>query len=679
MAEIPPHAVLSEEVQKLLRGRRLISAVFLTFQFEPGFFEQEILPVLLDVSVSHATPIRLLQLEAALRDFQGNIAVYYDANGLVPGDAGSPVLDIRRLPVQHRTGIFHPKNFFLFVEDPVPDKAGHFARALLVSAMSANLTRRGWWENVEVCHIEEIGEDGRTRLRDDLIGLLEALRRKVAGDADQSALGEILGFLRRSTDQRVQRSTSGGLHPHFYFTGREPLPEFLERVAGGRLVGTYLEIISPFFDDADTCAPLLGLVERFRPREVRVHLPESPNGEVACRAELYRAVRDMEGVSWGRLPKDFLRLGQSEDAGLRSVHAKVYRFFTQNPKSEIYFVGSANLTRAAHQSGGNLETGFLVEVTPVRRPEFWLTPVARDPSDFRVQKEGDAAASGGTRLNIRYYWDKELAEGYWDGSTPSPVLQLAARGVPLGAVGPLNPYSWTNLGAELAGKLEAILRETSFLEVTGDGQVPGLLLVQEEGMSHRPSVLMTLSATDILRYWSLLTQEQKAAFLESRAPDTALLGSGADLVARAKWTLEPHTLFDKFAGLFHAFGCLERSVRDSLEKGRVKDAQYRIFGRKYDSLGYLLDRVLEEKGSGDSVDKYVIVLCARQLCSELRRDYPDFWADRGDDAGALEERFHSATAIRAQLIAQDPATLPEFLDWFDDWFLRRAEPVEIQK
>ena len=73
------------------------------------------------------------------------------------------------------------------------------------------------------------------------------------------------------------------------------------------------------------------------------------------------------------------------------------------------------------------------------------------------------------------------------------------------------------------------------------------------------SLLFRLSATDILRYWSLLTQEQRAAFLEARAPEVALLGQGADLVARAKLALEKKTLFDRFAGFFHAFGCLERS------------------------------------------------------------------------------------------------------------------------
>ena len=154
-------------------------------------------------------------------------------------------------------------------------------------------------------------------------------------------------------------------------------------------------------------------------------------------------------------------------------------------------------------------------------------------------------------------------------------------------------------------------------------------------MSHKPSLLFRLSATDILRYWSLLTQEQRAAFLEARAPEVALLGQGADLVARAKLALEKETLFDRFAGFFHAFGCLERAVRESLDDGHDKDANYRLFGRKYDSLGSLLDRVASENKVDADVDHYVLFLCARQLCQEIERDYPDYWKEHSTDAKSL--------------------------------------------
>jgi len=658
-----------------MQDRRLRSAVFLTYQFDPGFFEQEVLPVFLDVPLSHAAAIRLVQIEDALRALPGQIAVYYDANGLVLSDMGPAKLDVRRVPVQHRTGIFHPKNVLLLVESETPNDDGHRAQALIIASLSANLTRSGWWENVEVCHVEEVGEGDKTLLKHSLVAFLRVLRRKAPADSEHVALSEILTFL-GDTSQRLQKSAFGQLHTHF-FAGREPLVDFLAQAAGSILQDTFLEIISPYFDDAPTCQPLQALIERFQPKEVRVFLPRSSAGEGLCRREIYQAIRALPRVRWSHLPMELLRLGRSADAGQRFVHAKLYRFFTQRPKREVLFVGSANLTRAAHQAGGNVETGFLVDRIPLRRPDFWLSPDEQPPAGFRVGTEDDATtASGGTPLNLRYHWDQSVAEVFWDASRASPPLRLEARSVAVGALPPLPPRVWIPLAADVAQCIAALLQETSLFLVYGDGDTPARLLVQEEGMSHKPSLLLHLSAVEILRYWSLLTPEQRMVFLEVHAPAVALLGQGADLVTRGRVSLESDTLFDRFAGFFHAFGCLERAVRLVLKSGQVKEAHYRLFGKKYDSLGSLLDRVVSEDGSWDDIDRYVVVLCARQLCREMQRDYQDFWAAHLPDAQALEEHFAAAATIRQRLVEHAPADLQDFLTWFDPWFLRRATPVE---
>jgi hypothetical protein len=197
----------------------------------------------------------------------------------------------------------------------------------------------------------------------------------------------------------------------------------------------------------------------------------------------FESIQALRGVSWGRLSGDWLRFGRSEDAGARFVHAKVYRFFTQKPKREICFVGSANLTTAAHRARANVESGFLVEYEPVRRPEFWLAPDERPVGEYRPSSDTeDRAAIAGTRLSLRFQWDCHVAEAFWDASKDSPELRLVARGVALGAIGPLPPRTWFTLGAELSNGLEPLLLETSFIEVHGEGEQPRVLLVQEEGI-----------------------------------------------------------------------------------------------------------------------------------------------------------------------------------------------------
>lgn len=674
MSDRIPRAVLSEHIQERMHGRRLISAVFLTFKFEPGFFEQHVLPVIIDVPVSHAEKIRAVQLEDALQKVNGDIAVYYDANGLVDGSYGSSRLDIRRIPVRHRKGIFHPKNILLLVESAEPDESGIRTRSLIVGSLSANLTRAGWWENVEVCHFEEIAEGERSLLKDDLTAFLKALMRRVDLRGEHAAVRDLLDFL-GGVDSRQHRSTAGRLHTRF-FGGDRSFIDFLDEAAGAHLRGAYLEVISPYFDDATDCQPLRDLIARFSPKAVRVLLPRKSTGEITCRPELYEAIRGLDGVQWGSLTGKWLSTGSSADAAPRFVHAKVYRFFTQNPKREIVFLGSVNLTTAAH-SGGNLESGFLVDYTPPQRPDFWLAPETRKPTSYEVERENDgSAASGGSNLSLRYRWDTGQAEAYWDGAASPPPLTLKARGVALGTMEGLPKREWTVLETAMAQRIADHLPETSFFQVVGEGSEPGLILVQEEGMSKKPSLLLQLSAADILRYWSLLTANQRAAFLEAHAAKLARTGDGVDLVTPFESRVVRDTLFDRFAGIFHAFGCLERAIQEALAQSREKEVDSRLFGRKYDSLGHLLDRVEVEKEGGDDVDRYVLVSCARQLTRWMRTEHAEYWLARSEDARALTARVDAMACLFRDRLASSDAEMPAFLDWFDRWFMRRAKPAE---
>jgi hypothetical protein len=673
MAEAIPHAVLSEQLEECINGRRLVAAVFLTFEFDPGFFEQEILPVLLDVPVSHVRRIRLVQLEEALRKCAGLVGVYYDVDHLVCGDAGSARLDVARIPIRSKTGVFHPKNVLLLLEQPEPDEEGHKARSLLVGAMSANLTRSGWWENVEGCHFEEIAEKEDTRLKEDLSHLLMDLRRKAPEGLDHAAVNELHAFL-QNTGQRMKRASGGRLLTHFY-SGRESIPDFLQRVAGNRICGSYLEIISPFLDDAPSSKPLNDLIAWFQPKEVRVLLPRARDGRAACRPDIYDAVRSLPNVRWGRLPGTLLRWNETEGANERFVHAKLYRFFTQKPKQEICFVGSVNLTKAAHQKGGNWETGMLVDVECPRTPEFWLTLDDARPADFQHQDETEPAKSGGTPLMLRYHWDRNLAEAFWDAKDTSPVLTLKARNVELEKLVPLKPGQWHQLDVAWADALAAMLKETSFVEVHGYTERPGLLLVQEEGMSHKPSVLYQLTVAEILRYWAMLTPAQRTAFLEAKAPEISGDGDGTAFLTKFRMNLANETFFDRFAGYFHSFNCLERDVREQLSLGREKEANYRLFGRKYDSLGTLLSRTMEENALTDDVNRYVILLCAQQLCNELSHDFQDYWRSRRADVQILESNLGRCVEVRTRLVAKAPE-MADFLSWFDQWFLRRSAPME---
>lgn len=198
--------------------------------------------------------------------------------------------------------------------------------------------------------------------------------------------------------------------------------------------------------------------------------------------------------------------------------------------------------------------------------------------------------------------------------------------------------------------------------------------MQEDGLAHKPSILLNLTVGDILRCWASLTPEQKAVLIEERYQE--LLGAASALVPPVGGgRRETASIFDAFAGIFHAFGCLERGVLEALRAGREKEAVYLLFGKKYDSLPRLLERVLDEEPDLEAVRRYVILLCARQLLERVRAEAPAaFRESHQAELRQLGARVARAGDVREQFTFGTPAERQAFLDWFEAWFLRRAEP-----
>jgi hypothetical protein len=682
-----PREVLSEHLQERLAGKRLLGAVFLTFQYDPGFFEQEILPVLLDTPVSHAQVARLLQLEGALREVPLGVAVFYDWAGLYPSDYPAPRLDVHRFPVRVGTGIFHPKNILLLTEDR--DADGEPKQRLFVATLSANLTRTGWWENVEACHIEELEDGQQTRLRTSLVTLLDRVERLTANKAAIEVLRPYRKFVLR-LEQGGFKSRNGELWPHLIVCGGgdgDDLADFLK--AHIPPDGGYrLEVLSPFLDkEPGTKSPLRALTKALSPDEVRVYLPQDDAGKALCSESAYAHVAELgDRVSWATLPGEVIALGRSADAGRRSVHAKVYRIFKPHPKTEYLFVGSVNLTAPAHSgSGGNLETGILVQIDPPSRPDFWLRPLGRKPAVFEaVTPEDEPDTDAILPLQVRFSWKSHEASARWEGLKPPPILTLLSSSGPLGDDLVLPKRDWMSLPAALATQLEEALKSSSIITArAGDGR-ECKVLVQEEDMPLKPELLRVLPVQDILQYWSLLRPEQRQAFLDSRASVLSPDELGGLMVVVDDGEGVGNDMFARCAGVFHAFAQLEARVLEALDEDRPRQAAALMFGERFDSLATVLDRVLgEDDATADSsqqtsqVDRYLMLMCAVQLCDRVRVAAIEFWKEYRAQAVSVTARLEARTHLREALCASEPEKMGPFMDWFDHWFLKRAEAVEV--
>jgi hypothetical protein len=222
-------------------------------------------------------------------------------------------------------------------------------------------------------------------------------------------------------------------------------------------------------------------------------------------------------------------------------------------------------------------------------------------------------------------------------------------------------------------EIGALLRSTSFLEARIDGGPSATILVREEGMAKKPSILLSLTAEEILRYWSLLSPEQREAFLIERADlltREGLVPPGTPPVGRTD------SLFDRFAGIFHAFARLEEHVQEALRRGREAEAVYRLLGRKYDSLPALVDKVLRDE-TGDPVSRYITLLTAQQLLRRFEQDeetqIADFVTRHRNEFRQLQRVLEEIVVVRARLDLGAPNERDDFLDWYERAFLAEAK------
>ena len=676
-----PMQVLSRQLGDAIAGRCVRAGVFTTFTFDPAFFELQVLPLLFpDSSFSQPDKVRRAQLDDALRTVE-HLAVYYDRHALAQ-DGEPAQLDYRRIDVGRRTGCFHPKVVLLLVDDhhDEDEPIKPVRQALIVGLLSANLTRAGWWENLECAHLDEIKDwevdDEPCAFRADLLALILLIRKSAQEGDDQRALDRIHEFLRtRTRTDRVTRRKSRGTYHTRIFCGQQQqdLAGWL-RERRLRDESLNLEVISPFFD-GDGAGPLPELQDAVRPRETRVFLPTEADGAAEVSKTTYDEIAEV--ATWARLPGDVTGRGKSGEAkGVqpRRVHAKVYRLWRKGGP-DLLVVGSPNLSSAGHSraTAGNLEAAFLVDVTDAGYPQrWWLEPVDHEAERFTdtAPAEEDGLEGAGLNLSLQYDWGKnELSYRLVRDDADKRVERFEVNqpaGPHLFSVDRPRSGRWVTCPGDAATQVRDLLASTSFLQITHKGR-SWRILVREEGMAYRPSLWTELTPEEILEYWSLLTAAQRAAFIERLTQDSL---EGLPTAIRDPLRSKD-TLFDRYAGIYHAFGCLSRHVETAVDERREAEAEARLLGAKYDSLPSLLEKTLA-RDDADPIVRYVTLLCAKQLRDDLFGRYRPFFKTRKKGLAALDRLLAQLPDLKDALPLPDDDDREAFLDWYESAFLRPA-------
>ncbi|TVS07940.1 MAG: hypothetical protein EA424_29195 [Planctomycetaceae bacterium] len=560
---LPNQVVLADAVAAAVGQRRVKVALFATFEFEPDFFELNVLPCLFpDVAWSNMPSVKRVQVGKAVTGIE-HLAVIFDQRGLKAAN-GSAQLDYERIAVAPSRGVFHAKNILLLLENPHEQEAigEDAAECLVVITTSANLTRNGWHENVEIAQVLEIQAGESNAVRQDLLGqagLLSSWDRLLPGrfaNSPQPALQAIRQFLRHCVERPAYLKHKGRLRPRLY-VGQKRFDQFVSdegRIQPGQCC---LEIVSPFFEDTADAQTLSTLLKTLRPVESRIYLPRDDDGAARCSADYFQAVLRLEkehSILWSCLPEELTRWNRKTGvARHRNVHAKAYRLFQAGRSREewrdIQIIGSVNLTGAAHAGSkrGNFETAILVDQPCKRRPQWWLSPLKSPPTNFIPHvSEEQAASIACHELVLRFDWQQDRLEYFWKVKSKNPVwARVLANGATLFEYERLVFDRWCPLHSSATLAIRDRLKTSSLVELVVDDDPPQPLLVQEVNMACKPPLLERLTVAEILEYWSLLTPDQRNEFLESK---------WIALVERAQQGKtdrppEPaESFFDRFAG-----------------------------------------------------------------------------------------------------------------------------------
>ena len=652
--------VLAEAIQRELGDHQVRQLVFCTHDLDPEFFEQEILPVFIGNDLKHNRRTREIQLEYTIRELEIGIDVFYEGRALVAHE-GTARLDWGRHRVEVPRGVFHPKVILALCEDP-----SDATESLLVCVASANLTRTSWWTNVECADVRRLADGERHSYFDGLNKLVDRLRGRARSQVPTPALDAIRRFLRRQQGF-VQRTTGGTLRPQL-LPGHDHLISELDRLFGSRLWGAHLEIITPFLDagSEDVIGTIESFQHAFAPKSMLVSLPNRAHRTTISK-EVYDEVAAMRGVEWASLPRGVTMTARGDGAVPRGVHAKVYRFWRAGADPiEVHVIGSHNLTTPAISGRHNWETSVIIE-SPNRAPTAYLEANPDEPTSFDCLDD-DLETTDPVRipLSIAYDWASHTAHAAWESKNVEPVALYRAGAlvcrvdIPAGG-----PYE---LDATTAKALEQVLLRTCLLTVRrGDG-TEGPILVEEQNHDRKPDLLdgLDLTAAEIFALWAIPDLRDR---MREIAKTRAEVGKDEDDIELVSLTpdVQP-SMFNRFAGVFHAFTSLRRRIDDAAAEGAVRRAGRLMYARHFDSPFNAL-RLVRDRSEDDLALAYVTYASARLMDRHVHKHYPEVAASFHLERQQLRQELRFEKELRIRLIETSEDTdMASFLDWFDKQF-----------
>jgi len=632
------HATISDRFEELIGHLKVEAALFTTYTLEIGFFETEVVPLLLRDGGSYSNDIRIKEIQVRERLQRSGIAVdlFYDASAFKRQTDSSvrsvPAMEYGFYPVEVPGGVFHAKTILVLGTD-----TSGVQQLVLITA-SCNLTKAGWWDNIELMHgiVLSPNDPPSAQIYAALTHWLEVLEKSGHAAKQAQALARIKVFLETlETDETAFEDL-------FLYTSHTPFPQFLQEhlKEGYRTV----EIVSPYFAES----PSLEWLDEIHARKATIYLPTQTVDEkrvALCSADFYSDVR-RTGAVWSTLSKELMEKIDKE--GARRLHAKLFCF--EDAKGEHWaFAGSVNFSHKAFD--GNLEAGFLFKVPASQK---LLEPLREDPQCFDEKLllpeqavEAPREEEEGCRLELLFDWTPKRKTVTLMGESGNKSVRLLDQmGTELFRFERGEGEYRVKEGSPLVRHLE----KNSFVVVEMGGRKCERYVLQKN-WTYKPLHYPDLTSREIIDIYATMNPQKSESYLISAAIRKLVQSGNATEYTRSVDAIrQAPDFFSAYAELFYAFRRLEGLCKESRDQ---KD--YYLLSPRPDAVPSLLEQTGKEKEL-DSVMKYLVVLSAKELYEKCGEDFSPY-------IPMLEE-------TRARFDDQ------KFVEWFEEEFMREYRIME---
>tara|TARA_R110002049_G_C9166498_1_gene561477 strand:- start:1064 stop:3100 length:2037 start_codon:yes stop_codon:yes gene_type:complete len=659
--------VISDQLSHALDNQHVIASVFTTYNFEPDFFELDVIPLLLNRQIPFSSDerVKTFQVREALRESMLEVEVFYDLPIFRQSAERSPEMEYYCHGVNRGNNAFHAKNIYLLVMDKTTEQ-----KRLLVAAGSNNLSRAGWWENIEVQHWEvlENGDVQRAfinRLKEDIAWLIENRATKIRSSLDSIQM--FLNTLKGRNDAPAVNYYGPSNTQNFF--------SYLNKCSVGTLDNYQnwtLEIISPFFAENTKNQIHMEFISRFGVNKIIMLLPQDQDGAALCNQEYYQHIKDSQNITWGAWNQKIISsLGLSNDL-FRRVHAKIYHFY--NGVQSWVFVGSVNFSHKAIYD--NVESGFFSKIGNI---EPLLEPIAQDlvidsfcpPTDLESSMVRDDNALELPELHLSFDWRLQSLQGRTVPDKEYEIEILNSERILV-----VGPWLIKPDEAHYEGSIEAIkklLTQGSLITIRGKSLISNKqfpehkVMLQQIGWSHKPIDLPSLSPEQILAIYAGMTAERRELLLMNAHIKQLVLKNLSGEITANDFEVNNEQFFCEYAEVFHAFRMFKKRLINSLEKKEMTQVDYYLTGSGMDSLPALILRACDQEADKyNAVTSYLLLLSIKELYQT------ESFVNRLNVHLELERVKQAITNLKLSdtivLDGNSKQKREKFFKWFEDQF-----------